>query len=472
MVLTVFAIYLLVVFSIAVFAKSFISKDEAGFYLGNRNFGPFVTAISFGATDSSAWVFIGAVGAAYTLGVSIMWILVGAVTGYIINWFIVAPRLNKYSEETNSLNLVDFFSKKVNDKKNLVKITASIIIVIFFVPYMAAQLTAVGTITEVVFDFDFNYGLILCAIFVLGYVMFGGYSSVMLTDFVQGLVMLAVLIGLPGYLIFQLGGFSNFFHTVMTIDPALVSVAGGSVGNAALSFIMGNVLFGLGSIGQPHITQRFISARDLKTIRQGSLIATFWIIINITSASLIGLLARIHLPNLDNPEGAFPALTNEFLPAILVGVTIAALFAATQSTLSAQLMVATQSIASDILKAVSRREYSDHQLLVISRWTMIILMLITAFIAALQIESVFKLVLYAWAGVASGFGPLLLFNLYTDIITKWGAFCGIVTGALVTIIWLNTPYAEYVYELVPAAIMATIVMVVVSKLTPDRTEEV
>ncbi|SNZ04047.1 solute:Na+ symporter, SSS family/sodium/proline symporter [Terribacillus aidingensis] len=464
-----FIIYLAAVFIIGYTAEKFISKGEEGFYLGDRNFGAFSTAISAGATDSSGWIFIGAAGQAYLAGISTMWMLPGFLIGYFVNWFIVAPRLRKFSEKSEALSMSDFFEKRFNDKSHLLKITSSVIIIIFFVAYMGSQLSAAGKTLDAVIDFDFNTGLILSGIFVLGYSILGGYRSVMVTDVTQGVMMLLVLAGFPLYMIlFQLGGFGTFFDTVRSIDPLLASPAAGNIGSLAVGIIIGHIAFGFGVPGQPHISQRFLSAKDNSTIKQGSIIAMAWIIISMTGANLLGLIGRVLLPNLEDPEYVFPTVAMEVSHPIIAGVIVGAIFAAIQSTFSSQLMVTTQAIASDIWKSVSKKEYSSKQSLVISRTAMVVLTLLAIGIALLNLQSVFALVQYAWAGLAASFAPVLIFSLYSNIATKWGAFSSMITGSLVTVIWKGLGLDAYLYEIIPGLVVSTLVLLVVSKLTKQR----
>jgi sodium/proline symporter len=471
--ITTFIIYLVAVFIIGITAEKYISKSEEGYYLGDRNFGTWVTAISAGATDSSGWVFIGAAGAAYTAGASTMWMLPGFIVGYFLNWFVFAPKLHEYGVKHNVLSLADYFEKRLNDKSHILRIIASIIIVIFFIAYMASQLTAAGKAFDVMIDINYNTGLIICAAFVVGYAIFGGYRSVMMTDFIQGLLMVAVLILFPIYMIFfDLGGWTSFWNQALTIDPILGTSTGGVAGSAAIGLVLGYLLFGLGVPGQPHISQRFLSAKDTQTLRKGSIIAMAWVIIMLVSSNLLGIIGRIYYPHLTDPEYVFPNLTIDKMSPILAGIVIGAVFAAIQSTFSSQLMVSTQSIASDLLKSISKRTYTDRQLLKISRWTMVILGAISTGIALLNIDAVFYLVLYAWGGLAASFGPLLFLCLYTNLVTKQGAAAGMITGTLVTVIWKNTPYSAYVYELIPAFVLATLVILIVSSMTKNKSSNV
>lgn len=467
--IAVFVTYLAIVFIIGVMSERYISKSEEGFYLGDRSFGPWATAISAGATDTSGWIFIGAAGYAYAAGVSTMWMLPGFIIGYLLNWFVVAPRLRREGKKYGALSLPDYFSYKLDDGKFLVKIVSSAVIIVFFVASMASQLTAAAKTLDATISFDYKLGLVLSAAFVIGYAIFGGYRAVVLTDLTQGLIMLAVLIIFPLYMIFfQLGGPVNFFETLHAIDPLLVSSLGGATGATGLGVFLGLFAFGLGEPGQPHIVQRFLSAKDDKSITQGSLIAMFWVIIVMTGSNLLGLIGRIVIPSLEDAEYVFPMVAVDTLHPILAGIVLAAIFAAIQSTFSSQVMIATQSFASDFLKGLTKKEYTNKQAMILSRVTMIALGVIATSIALLNIQSVFQLVLYAWAGLAASFGPLLIFLLYTNIVTKAGALWSIFTGTLVTIVWINTPWVTYLYELIPATIASTAVLLIVSKFTRKK----
>lgn len=468
--LTVFFIYLAAVFVIGAFASRYMSKSEDGFYLGDRDFGPIATAISAGATDTSGWIFIGAAGFAYTTGIATMWMLPGFIIGYLLNWFVVAPRFRRQGQELGAMSMADYLHKRLGDRRGIVKLVSAVIIAGFFLASMAAQLSAAQvTVTTVVADFDPTWSLILSAAFVTGYCLFGGYRAVVWTDVTQGFIMMGVLVLFPVYMIFfELGGPAGFFNTLHGIDPALLTSTGGATGALAFGFLLGNIGFGIGEPGQPHITQRFLSARDDKTIRQGSMVAMVWVIIVMTGSNLLGLIGRVMIPDLKDPEYVFPMVSMDILSPILAGVVLAAVFAAIQSTFSSQVMVATQSVASDTLKSLTKKEFSPQATVWISRITMIVLAVLATLVALSGWNGVFELVLYSWAGLAAAFGPLLIFCLYTDFVTRAGALAGILTGTITVIAWVNTGLATYVYELVPGVVCSTIAILLVSTLTRPR----
>ncbi|PWW31322.1 SSS family solute:Na+ symporter/sodium/proline symporter [Cytobacillus oceanisediminis] len=462
-------IYLALVFIVGIYAGRGNGDTEESYFLGKRGFGPVATAISAGATDSSGWIFIGAVGFSYTMGAVTMWMLPSFVVGVLFNWLYLGPRLRKQGKNLGALGVADFFEKKLNDKSHLVKIIAGFLIVIFFIPYMASQLTAAGKTINVLLEIDYNIGLIGSAIFVIAYCFSGGYKSVVFTDVVQGFIMLGVLFFFPLYLTFSLGGWGELWAQLLAVDPILGSAAAGATGSAAFGFIAGLLFYGLGEVGQPHILQRFFSAKDDHSLAAGTWIASAWAVIVMTGSSILGLCARLILPDLADPEFAFPATVIEIMPAIIAGIVVGAIFAAIQSTFSSQLLLAVQTISSDLLKSFSKKEYSQEQLIKYTRITMIILGLIVTGLALANIDTVFALVVYAWSGMASAFGPLLVFLVAApQKVSKWGAIAGMIIGTLSASIWYVAGLSAYMMEVVPGMICATLAILIVSKVIPDQ----
>lgn len=471
-VIVTFLAYLALVFAVGLFGGRGKAKDEESYFLGERNFGPIATAFSAGATDASAWIFIGAVGFAYSFGAASMWMLPGFAAGVLFNWFYLGPKLRRQGEKLGALSLADFLEKKLKDRSHAVKMIAGLLIVMFFIPYMASQLTAAGKSIEVLLDIDYNVGLVGSAIFVLAYCLYGGYKSVMYTDVVQGAIMLAVLFFFPVYLIFHLGGWGNLWSLLLSVDPILGHYAAGATGSAAFGMIAGLLFYGIGEIGQPHIIQRFFSAKDDGTIYSGLWISAAWSIIVMTGSSVLGLCARIILPDLADPEYAFPSVVQAIMPAVLTGVVVGAIFAAIQSTFSSQLLLSVQTLSSDLLKSISKKEYSQVRLVRMTRFTMVILTILVTLLALLNIDSVFKLVVYAWSGMASAFGPLLIILLARPkAVTRWGAIAGMLIGTASASLWYATGLSSYMIEVVPGMICSFTAIVIASRLTAGNKAE-
>src|SRR5699024_3877694 len=122
-------IYLSIVLFIGIYAGSSKVDNEESYFLGDRGYGPFTTAISIGSTDSSGWIFIGAVGFAYTTGAGSMWMMPGFLIGAFINWLYLGDKLRKESKELNALSLADFFGKKLNNSKVVTGVAGFLIVI-------------------------------------------------------------------------------------------------------------------------------------------------------------------------------------------------------------------------------------------------------------------------------------------------------------------------------------------------------
>ena len=167
-------------------------------------------------------------------------------------------------------------------------------------------------------------------------------------------------------------------------------------------------------------------------------------------SSILGCIARVLLENLDDPEYVFPVLVGQLMPPVVSGIVIGAIFAAVQSTFSSQLLVAVQAVASNIIKPLSKRNYTDTQLVTIGKVTMVVMCVLSTAIALLDIDSVFSLVVFAWSGLASAFGPLCVLLIYRPHkVNKASAITGMLVGLSVSTIWYLAGLSAYCMELVP-----------------------
>ena len=234
--LTVSAIYLVIFIMIGFIATRYFSRSAEGFYLGDRDFGAIPTALSAGATDSSGWIFTGAVGFAYAFGVSMMWICVGYTFGYFFNYICLAPALRRYTKRTGAMSIPHFFGVRFKEHTKLLRGVSSLIITLFFVIYTSAQLTSAGKAFEALVGWDYEHAIWVSAFLGTSYAFLGGYRAVVWTDVVQGLIMLLVLLVSPFILIFYLGGWHVFWERAFALDPMLLNATAGIDGYAGFAF--------------------------------------------------------------------------------------------------------------------------------------------------------------------------------------------------------------------------------------------
>jgi len=398
---------------------------------------------------------------------------VGFVIGGLIDLFFIAPRLRSQGQKLGALSISDYLEKRlqkewgVSVNNHSIRIIAAILLILFFIPYMSAQLTSTGKTVQALIEIDYNLGLIFGAVFVIGFCYFGGYSSVIYTDLTQGLIMLFVFVAAPILFIFgMLGGWNSFWQQLLTIDPLLATSVYGEKGIKAASLAFGWVIYGVGEIGQPHVQQRYLTAKDDKTIQSATYIMMMWYVVVMAGSNLLGLIGRILIPNIADPEYIFPSLVVKFAHPVITGIVIAAIFSAIASTYSSQLMVAVQAVSSDLLHSFSKKEYSQKQIVKISQVTMIVCGVLSTGIALMNIDTVFALVNYAWSATAASFGPLELYMLTNPkLCNKEGAMAGMLSGGIVATVWYALGYSSIIHEIFPGMLVAIIIIPAVTKAT-------
>ncbi len=173
------AVYFLILIVIGFYGYKQATGNLSEYMLGGRSIGPYITALSAGASDMSGWMIMGLPGSVYSTGLSAMWITIGLTLGAYINYFVVAPRLRVYTELAgDAITLPDFFKNRLNDKNNVLKIISGLIIVVFFTLYTHSGFVSGGKLFESAFGLDYHFGLILVAFIVIFYTFFGGYLAV------------------------------------------------------------------------------------------------------------------------------------------------------------------------------------------------------------------------------------------------------------------------------------------------------
>lgn len=291
-----FAIYLGGMLLMGVFGGK-KTKDSEDFFLGGRQLGPWVTALSAEASDMSAWLLLGIPGLACFTGLKeAFWTIVGLAIGTYLNWLFVARRLRTYSiVANNSITIPEFFANRFHDKTNILKGVASFLIIIFFVIYTASGFIACAKLFNTVFGISYNIGLMIGVFIIVGYTMTGGFFAVCSTDFVQGMLMFIALAVTLIVGMIQSGGWSNVMEQAASFGSQFVNPFVDSP-NAPFSGmdIIGALAWGLGYFGMPHILVRFMAERSNKDITASRRIAMIWVVIAMFVALLLGITGKIY----------------------------------------------------------------------------------------------------------------------------------------------------------------------------------
>ena len=260
--------------------------------------------------------------------------------------------------------------------------------------------------------------------------------------------------------------------------------------NSALPYgpltIISTLAWGLGYFGMPHILLRFMAIEDAAKLKLSRRVASVWVVISMTVAVGIGVIGNAMskggvLAVLEDPETILIAISDKIaqhgiLAALVAGVILAGILAATMSTADSQLLAASSSASQNILKEVFFKEMSEKTGMIIARITVIVISVIAIFIARDSNSSVFQIVSFAWAGFGAAFGPVVLLALFWKRSNLQGALAGMVAGGVMVFIWKFAVRpmggAWNIYELLPAFIVGLVLNVVVSFLTPAPSKEI
>ncbi len=489
-------IYMAAVVGIGIFYAKRANKSSEEYFLGGRSFGPWVTAMSAEASDMSGWLLMGLPGLAYWCGLAdAAWTAIGLAIGTYLNWLIVSKRLRRYSiRANNSITLPEFFSNRFREKSKIVMSIAAIFILVFFTVYAASCFVTCGKLFSSLFGLPYEWMMILGAVFVIAYTLIGGFLAESASDFMQSIVMIIaltviVIIGTVnaggiGAVIDNANSIPGFFDFFGLANPG-VNDAGNEVvwGEAkpyGILSIFSMLAWGLGYFGMPQVLLRFMAIRKESELKTSRRIAMVWVIISLAVAVFIGIMGRKLFPNefLTNAdsENIFIKLSTSFLPPILAGFVMAGILAATISSSDSYLLIAASSVSKNIYQGIFKKNATDKQVMWVSRITLLIIAIIAAVIALDKDSVIFKIVSFAWAGFGATFGPLMLFSLFWKRTTRAGAIAGMLGGAGMVFLWklvisqIGGVFA--IYELLPAFIFSSILIVVVSLLTEKPSAEI
>ena len=475
----------------ATFAKE--NHTVGDYYLGGRKLGPFVTAMSAEASDMSSWLLMGLPGIAYASGIcDVFWTALGLGIGTYLNWLFVAKRLRKYSEKNNSVTIPDFFEHRFRDKSHTLLLISSLIIVVFFIPYVGSGFAACGKLFSSLFGLDYTVAMIASAAVIIGYTATGGFMAASVTDFVQSIIMTIALIAVVCFGLSSVGGIDVVASFSTSLDGYISLLAthdfstGNRVSYGGLITIISTMAWGLGYFGMPHILLRFMAIEDPEKIKLSRRISTVWVFIAMGVAIFIGVMTHtmVHegvLDELVDSERAIVIIAqtlaeHSFAAALLAGVILAGILACTMSTCDSQMLAASSSVSENILHETLGVELSEHMQMVMARIVLIVIAGIGVFIARDPNSSVFGIVSFAWAGFGAAFGPIMLLALFWKRANRYGAIVGMLGGGIMIFVWkfLVKPLGGVfgIYELLPGFIVGLLLCVVVSLLTPAPEKEI
>ncbi len=439
----VFILYLLLLIGIVAFSAR-KSKTNSDFVIGGRKLSGYSLALSERATGESAWLLLGLTGHAFAEGIASLWVAIGCVTGVFVIWFFMAQPIRKYTEKYRAMTVPALFMKRFPGNDRKISVLTSLIVVFFFMLYIASQFAGAGKIFNNTFNIDPFWGMVLGAGLVTVYTMLGGFITVVATDAFQAILMAVTCVVLPivAYVVAVQSGID--LNVVFTEVPVEYMQSGGQ---SLFSFllIVNGLSWAFGYTGQPQLLTRMMALRSDKETRQGRRVAVVWTSLAYVGAFCIGLIGYALAKNgaLGNVMNALTADAEKVMPTMVVvllhpllaGILLSGAVSAMMSTASSQLMVASTAIGEDVVNSFSIRKFSQDKKLLLNK-ILIIIVGVSAFFFAISLEeTVYSLVSYAWSGIGASFGPAVILLLFWKRFSLAGLYGSLAGGTISSIIW-------------------------------------
>lgn len=479
--LVTFVGYTAIILIIAYVATKF-TTNISDYVLAGRSLSGPITALGAGASDMSSWLLLALPGLVYMHGLSVIWVPIALIAGAYCNWYFMAKRLRIYTEiANNSLTIPEFLCNRYKDTGLSLRVVTSMAIIVFFTFYAAVGFASGALLIQHTFNgVDYMTALLITAGIIVTYTAIGGFLAVSWIDFFQGSLMFLALLIVPIVTCINLGGMDNSVQQISNIRSEHLDIFSDVTTLGLLSLFA----WGLGYFGQLHINTRFMAIRSVKELPLARFICMSWMSLALAGAVATGLLgfAFFNSQPLAKPDTVFIVLSQQLFNPWITGMLLAAVISAVMSNASAQILMSSSILVEDFYHGMFRKNASDKENLWASRTIVLAVALIAVTIAANSGRSIMESVGFAWAGLGSAFGPVLLFSLFWRRTTRIAAVSGIITGALVVLLWgvltwiygdsFKHPDIKYGFEMLPGFISSCIVIVLVSLYSKPPSQEI
>ena len=483
-----FAVYSLAIVAVGLFASRWTRAESEDYFLGGRTLGPFLSALSSGASGSSAWVTMGLVGLAVATGLRAYWLIPGVVIGIAFNWFVLARRMRSRAADLSAVTIPDLLSMHYGEGRGgrlpVVRLMSVLVILSAMFLYVSAQMAAAGQMFEYVFPgMSYRAGVAIGVLIVLAYTVVGGFRAACWTDMVQSSIMLLAIVAMPAVVLGAGAGGGDVLGTLRSEDPGLATFWPTGTVFAVSGFLLGSGALGvnLGYPGQPHVLVRLMALKDARIVNQGAAVQLTWTVLIYGGAITTGVLVKAAAIggagwaaaiDKSTQELSMILAASELLPGVLSAFVLAAMISAMASTADSQLVVAASVVSSDAydrLIAHGARRLTPW----LNRLAVLALGIGAGALVLDQRVRIYEYVLmYGWAILGASFGPQIALALLWQRSTRAGCIAGMASGFITAIAWKVLDDRQDIelpgYNLTVAFTVSLVANVLISVLTPQR----
>ncbi len=472
--LITFIVFVVIFLWIGALAAKASNNTEADYLVGNRSFGKVFVGLSAGATGNSGWIMVGAVGMAYTTGISSLLMVIPCFLGELVFWTFFPDKVNQLSVEQDSQTIPEFLGATVKKPqgKRIITLIVALITVVFIGAYTSGQFAAAAKTLDVFFGVNPKIGALIAAGSILVYCVTGGLRASIWTDVVQAFVVMFVSFGMLTVAVVAGGGVSEIISKLNEIDPNLTNLTAGFTNWTLLAYMVGFFFFGFGfDISQPQVLVRLLAGRSPEEAKQAKWTYLAYVYSTWIAMILFGIVCRVLIPNINDPEQALPLYAMQHFSPVLVGVVLAGVFSVIASTADSQLLVCSSALARDISPSFHSKMSRKYGLKYEQAATLLVGIL--AVMGTIFISStVFSLILFAAGAVAASIGPAMLIVLIKRRTNYLALAATMLVGLITTIIWSVLGYSSILNEIFPGFVVGLLVHEMLIKIAfPARVKK-
>ncbi|NET00683.1 MAG: hypothetical protein F6K61_08920 [Sphaerospermopsis sp. SIO1G1] len=451
-----FSLFLILFLGIGAIAAKVSTNTEADYLLGNRSFGKVFIGLSAGATGNSGWIMTGVVGFSYLMGTYSLLMCLGFFLGEVTFWSLFPYQINQISQQQNSQTVPELIGLSVKNTQGKLIITkiVALLTIVFIGAYLAAQFSAAAKTLNAFFGVQPEWGAIIAAIAILAYSVTGGIRASIWTDVVQAFVVMFVSYGMLIVAIIAGGGVGEILRELYSIDPQLVNFSIDRGIWTLVTYVLGFIAAGLGfNLSQPQFLVRLMAGRSPQEVKQAKWIYIGYVYSTYLAMILFGIICRVLLPNLSDPEQALPLYAMKHFHPILVGIVLAGVFSVIASTADSLILVCSSAVAKDIAPSfyqkMSRKYGIKYQQLIT-----LLVGIVTVIASIFSSATVFALVLFAIGVLGGSIAPALLIILLKRRTHHIALGTMMLVGLATAITWQILGLNSILNETIPGIIMA------------------
>lgn len=449
------------------------TNNIGDFFVLSGKAGVVVSGIAYFSTQFSMGTFLGTPGTIYGVGYAGMAISVpGAVFCMILPALLIGRKLITLGHKYGFLTMADYLTDRYHSKN--MSGVLGVMMLFFLVPMMGAQIIGAGVIVHVFTGLPEWVGVVGMGIIVILYCMTGGMKGAMMTDVIQGSLMIATAVVTFIVSIVMGGGFSNINHTLQSMNEAYLTFPGANGYMPWTYYISNIVLWSFFTMGQPHLFTKFFAMKDHKTMFKAILLGTAGMFFSATLIEWAGVNGIASIQNIEKADQILPMILQRGMNPFLASIFIAGIVAAGMSTIDGILVTTTGAVTRDIYQKIINKNATDEAVMSLSKVVTVIIGIVVICFGVFQPGSIFEINLFAFSGMAIFVVPIL-FGIYWKKATAKGAIASVIVGIISLLLFTLNPSVKALamgfHALFPTTIIASIVMIVVSKFTETPPQE-